>query len=85
MRHTRAGEESLDTLHNRTPKQTRINGQVYIHFEDVIYNLLLSNLKHVDFREVSHKTQSYAANYHVMSPRHRKRMEKQLKKVSGIR
>lgn len=85
MKHVPKGQETISSLQRRIPEQMKIGGQVYINFRDVIYNLLLNNIQQVDFTQVTDKIQSYSANHKVLSARHRKRIEKQLKKVSGIR
>ena len=85
MKHVRAGQETVNTLERRIPEQTRIGGQVYINFRDVLYNLILNNLQQVDFAQVTKKVQNVSVHGKQLSPKHRKRLMKQLKKVSGTR
>lgn len=85
MKHVPKGQETITSLQRRIPEQMKIGGQVYINFRDVIFNLLLNNIQQVDFSHVTEKIQNYSAKHKVLSPRHRRRVERQLKKMSGIR
>ena len=85
MKHVRAGQETVNTLERRIPEQTRIGGQVYINFRDILFNLVINNLQHIDANTVSKKIQNYSIQRNTLSPKHRRRIEKQLKRVSGLK
>ncbi|HEX5518889.1 MAG TPA: hypothetical protein VFX18_00460 [Candidatus Nitrosocosmicus sp.] len=79
MRHSRIGEETLSSLRPVIPQKTIIDGRPYISFRDVMYNLVLNNIKGLDYESVDKKVK--VATTKPLSPKHRKRIMKQIKKL----
>lgn len=66
-------------------RMTLDDGQIAISFRDVLYNILVNQIKGVDYREmnekVKEKTLRVSTSKHPMSHKHRKRLERQMKRL----
>jgi hypothetical protein len=82
MKHAKAGEETIKTMLPRRPKKVMIDGQAHLSFEDVLYNLVLNNIKQVNYQEISKKVENLSTQQ--LSRKHRLRLEKQLKRKAGF-
>lgn len=82
MKHAKAGEETIKTMMARRPEKIMLNGQAHISFEDVMYNLILNNIKQVNYQEITQKVETMSTQQ--LLPKHRRRLEKQLKRKAGF-
>jgi hypothetical protein len=82
LKHYPKGSNSLKALQLIPPEKKTINGQVHICFRDVVHNLLVNQIQGsvVNFKEINDKVKYKATK--VLSPKHRKRVTKQLKKLA---
>lgn len=79
VKHSRIGEETLNSLQLVTPQQYVIDGKPYLSFRDILYNLILNNVKGMDYDTITKKVDTITKK--PMGPAHRKRLAKQLKKL----
>lgn len=78
MRHMKPGQETINSLQPVIPQRTMIDGKPFLSFRDILYNLVLNNLKSLDYDTIDKKVQK--ATTRVLSPKHRRRILKQMKK-----
>lgn len=72
--------KSIDSLQMVPPKTiTLSDGRIAISFRDVLYNLLVNQIKGVDYQRFNEKVKKKATK--VLSPKHRKRIERQAKRM----
>lgn len=83
VKHRKIGEETLNSLQTVTPQRYTINGKPYLAFRDILYNLILSNMKGMDYDTVNKKVDTITKK--PMCRKHRIRLEKQMKKLQPRR
>ena len=83
VKHQKIGQETLNSLQLVTPQQYIINGKPYLSFRDILYNLILNNVKGMDYDTITKKVDTITKK--PMGPKHRRRILKQLKKSSGVK
>lgn len=65
------------------PKFTLIENKQYVSFRDIFENLIINQILQTDYQLVNKKVNVVKEHANTLSPRHRKRLLKQLRK--GVR
>jgi hypothetical protein len=74
-------KQSLELVRPRT---RTINGLVHISFRDVLYNILVNQIRGHTGQDVQNLMKKVSsASTKELSPRHRKRLHKQAKRIMG--
>lgn len=86
MKHYPSGSTSMSAQRMIPPEKKTINGQVHICFRDVVHNILVNSITQqqsgMNFIEFNEKIKHKASK--SLSPKHKKRILKQAKKLGGI-
>jgi hypothetical protein len=70
-------------MQTRIPQRITIDGQIHLSFRDLLYNIVLNTLQNVDYQKLNKKVQDVSTK--VLSAKHRRRLERQLKRTTGYR
>jgi hypothetical protein len=85
LKHYHKGSTSLKSLQMIPPEKKTIDGVVHVCFRDIVHNLLVEQVtgQVVDFKAMEDKIKYKATR--PLSPKHRKRIIKQAKRLEGGR
>lgn len=70
-------------LKPRDPKVVKIEGQQYVSFRDIFVNLVINQINQTDYDIVKSRTKKVRDKLDSLSPKHRKRLAKQLRRQVG--